>query len=517
MKKKNNKKSFEIFLQGIEVVGNKLPDITILFLFAFFLMLIISYVLSFLTFNYFHPTTGEQIKIINMLAPTELVKLITVMTNNFIRFPPLGITIVATLGIGVAEGSGFIRMILVKLLSVIPKKAIAPAIIFISVVSHIVSDSSYVILMPIASLMFFAVGRHPLAGIAAAFAGLAGGFAASYTPSTIDPIMQGFTQAAAQIIDPSYTVNVLCNYFYSFGSTFGVILVCWFITDKIVEPFLWKTMPIDEGVMPEDTDISSTTDVENKAFKITLALFISMIVLLALILIPENSLMRSPDGSLTSPKSPIMQAIVPLLFLFLVVPGTVYGALTKKFKTTKDFSMSMSSSVKTLASFVTFSFFCAQFLYVFGKSNVGSLIAISGADFLRSLNMAPQITVFGIIMLTACLNLIITSASSKWAILAPIFVPMLMAVGISPELTQAAFRVSDSSINVVTPMFAFYPLIISYCQKYCKKTGVGTLSSMMLPYSIGLLIVLMIMLYLFWGLNIPLGFESGYTYPSTVK
>lgn len=517
MKKKNNKKSFEIFLQGIEVVGNKLPDITILFLFAFFLMLIISFVLSFLTFNYFHPTTGEQIKIINMLDPKEIVRLITVMTKNFIAFPPLGITIVATLGIGVAEGSGFIRMILVKLLSIIPKKAIAPAIIFISVVSHIVSDSSYVILMPVASLMFFAVGRHPLAGIAAAFAGLAGGFAASYTPSTIDPIMQGFTQGAAQIIDPSYVVNVLCNYFYSFGSTFAVILVCWFITDKIVEPFLWKTMPIDEGVMPEDTDISSTTDVENKAFKITLALFISMIVLLALILIPENSLMRSPDGSLTSPKSPIMQAIVPLLFLFLVVPGTVYGVLTKKFKTTKDFSLSMSSSVKTLASFITFSFFCAQFLYVFGKSNVGSLIAISGADFLRSLNMAPQITIFGIIMLTACLNLIITSASSKWAILAPIFVPMLMAVGISPELTQAAFRVSDSSINVVTPMFAFYPLIISYCQKYCKKTGVGTLSSMMLPYSIGLLIVLMVMLYLFWGFNIPLGFESGYTYPPTVK
>jgi len=512
-----NKKSFEKFLQGIEIVGNKLPDITVLFLFAFFLMLIISYVLSFLTFNYFHPTSGEQIKIINMLAPTELIKLITVMTNNFIRFPPLGITIVATLGIGVAEGSGFIRMILVKLLSVIPKKAITPAIIFISVVSHIVSDSSYVILMPVASLMFFAVGRHPLAGIAASFAGLAGGFAASYTPSTIDPIMQGFTQAAAQIIDPSYTVNVLCNYFYSFGSTFGVILVCWFITDKIVEPFLWKTMPIDEGVIPEDTSMSSTTKEENRAFKITVALCVSMVILLILLLIPENSLMRSPDGSLTSPKSPIMQAIVPLLFLFLVIPGTVYGTLTKKFKTTKDFSMSMSSSVKTLASFVTFSFFCAQFLYVFGNSNVGTLIAISGADFLRSLNMAPQITVFGIIMLTACLNLIITSASSKWAILAPIFVPMLMAVGISPELTQAAFRVSDSSINVVTPMFAFYPLIISYCQKYCKKTGVGTLSSMMLPYSIGLLIVLLIMLYLFWGFNIPLGFESGYTYPPTMK
>ena len=412
-----------------------------------------------------------------------------------------------------AEGSGFIRMILIKLLAIIPKKAIAPAIIFISVVSHITSDSSYVILMPIASIMFFAVGRHPLAGIAASFAGLAGGFSASYTPSTIDPIMQGFTQGAARLIDPTYTVNVLCNYFLSVSSTFAVILVCWFITDKIVEPFLWKTMPIDEGVKPEDTSISSITKEENRAFKIAFSVLILMFVLLIVLLVPKNSLLRSPNGNLTTPDAPVMQAIVPILFLFLVIPGYIYGKLTNKFKTTKDFSLAMAGSVKNLASFLTFSFFCAQFLYVFGNSNVGTLIAISGAEFLKSLNMSPQITIAGITLLTAILNLLITSASSKWAILAPIFVPMLMAVGISPELTQAAFRVSDSAINVVTPMFAFYPLIISYCQKYCKKTGVGTLSSMMLPFSIGLLVVLMIMLYIFWALNIPIGFNSGYVYP----
>lgn len=513
MQNGKKKKGFENFLQTIEIVGNKLPDIAILFLLTFFIMIVISYILSFFTFNYFHPTTGERIYIVNMLNPKEVVKLITLMTRNFINFPPLGITIVATLGIGVAEGSGFIRMVLVKLLAVIPKKFVAPAIIFISVVSHITSDSSYVILMPIAGLMFFAVGRHPLAGIAASFAGLAGGFSASYTPSTIDPIMQGFTQSAARIIDPAYSVNVLCNYFLSFGSTFTVILVCWIITDKIVEPFLWRTMPIDKGVIPENISLTSITKEENKAFRISFGVLIGMIIILALILIPKNSLMRAPGGSLTSSEAPVMQAIVPLLFLFLVIPGYLYGVLTKKFKTTRDFSMAMANSVKNLASFLTFSFFCAQFLYVFGNSNVGTLIAVSGAEFLRSFNMPSQITIAGIIFLTACLNLIITSASSKWAILAPIFVPMLMALGISPELTQAAFRVSDSAINVVTPMFGFYPLIISYCQKYCKKTGIGTLSSMMLPYSIGLLFTLMIMLYIFWALNIPLGFDSGYVYP----
>ena len=509
--KKSNK--FESFLNIIEVVGNKLPDITILFLIAFFIMLFVSWILSYFTFNYYHPTTGEQIKIINMLAPAEITKFITKMTTNFINFPPLGITVVATLGIGVAEGSGFIRMILIKLLAIIPKKAIAPAIIFISVVSHITSDSSYVILMPIASIMFFAVGRHPLAGIAASFAGLAGGFSASYTPSTIDPIMQGFTQSAARLIDPTYTVNVLCNYFLSFSSTFAVILVGWFVTDRIVEPFLWRTMPIDKDATVENTDISLVTKEENRAFKIAVLVLISMIILLIALLVPKNSLLRSPDGELTTPNAPIMQAIVPVIFLFLTIPGFVYGKLTNKFKTSRDFSGAMADSIKNLASFLTFAFFCSQFLYMFGNSNVGTLMAISGAEFLKSLNMPPQITIAGIILLTGVLDILISSASSKWAIMAPVLVPMLMAVGISPELTQASYRVSDSAMNIVTPMFSFYPLIISYCKKYCKKTGVGTLSSMMIPYSIGIFIALLIMLYGFWALNIPIGFNSGYVYP----
>ncbi len=518
MDNKNNttiKKSsfFEKFLNTIEVIGNKLPDITILFLFAFFIMLFISFALSFVNFDYIHPTTKEQIKILNILSPKELTIFLTQIVSNFINFPPLGITIVATIGIGVAEGSGYIRTVLIKLLNIIPKNAIAPSIIFISVVSHITSDSSYVILMPIASMMFYAVGRHPLAGIAASFAGLAGGFSASFTPATIDPIMQGFTEGAARLIDPTYSVNVLCNYFLSVSSTVAVILVCWFVTDKIVEPFLWKTMPIDEDCQKEDTSITSLSKEENRAFMISTIVLISMIVLLIILLIPKDSLLRSPSGKLTTPDAPVMKSIVPLLFLFLTIPGFIYGKLTNKFKTTKEFSLAMSSSIKNLASFMLFAFFCSQFLYVFGKSQVGTLLAVSGAELLKSLALPPQITIGGIIFFTALLNLIITSASSKWAILAPIFVPMLMYVNISPELTQAAFRISDSAINVVTPLFAFYPLIISYCQKYCKKTGVGTLSSMMLPYSIGLLIALMIMLYLFWALNIPLGFNSGYVYP----
>jgi len=208
-----------------------------------------------------------------------------------------------------------------------------------------------------------------------------------------------------------------------------------------------------------------------------------------------------------------MQSIVAIIFLLAAATGVVYGIISGKFRSSKDFTKSMEEITKTLIQLIVFYFFAAQFMYAFGTSNIGALIAIAGAEFLKSLALPPQVTIFGIIIFVGMLNLIITSASAKWAILAPIFVPMLMAVGIAPELTQAAFRVSDSAVNVCTPMFAFYPLIIVYCQKYYKNTGVGTLSSLMLPYTITLLITLTIMLYVFWWLNIPLGFQADYVYP----
>ncbi len=501
------------FLNTIERIGNAMPDITMLFVYALGICWVLSFLLSFISFDYKHPLTGEYIRVINLFEPKEIVAFITSMVKNFINFPPLAITVVATLGIGIAEGSGFIQVALKKMLNITPQRILTPAVIFIGVVSHIAADSAYVILMPVSAMMFYSSGRHPLAGIAASFAGLAGGFSASYTPSIIDPIMQGFTQSAAQIIDPSYSVNVLCNYFLSFGSTFAVIAVCWFITDKIIEPRLKASMPNDVvEATTEDDSVSTLSAEENKAFNIAGSIMLLMLVGLAAWLYPDNSLLRAPDGSLTSPKAPIMMAIVPLLFFFFTIPGLVYGFLSGNFKSTRDITASMENITRSLVSFLVFAFFCAQFLYSFSHSSIGTLIAIAGADFLRSLAMPAGFTILGVILLSCTLNFIVTSASSKWSILAPVLVPMLMGVGISPELTQAAFRVS-ATVNISTPMFPFYPLILLYCRKYCSQTGVGSLCAMMLPYTIGLTLSLSFMLYLFWFLGIPLGFQSGYVYP----
>ncbi|MEE6032300.1 AbgT family transporter [Avibacterium paragallinarum] len=501
------------WLQKIEYIGNKLPDITMLFIYALIVCWLLSWGLSYFHFDYIHPIQKTPIQITNLFQSSEIATFFSSLTKNFVNFPPLGITIVATFGIGIAEASGFINVGLSRALSIIPKKIVTPAVIIISVFAHLAADSAYVILMPISALIFYSVGKHPLAGIAASFAGLAGGFSASFTPSIIDPIMQSFTQSAARILDPSYDVNVLCNYFVSLGSTFFVILTCWYITDKIIDPHLKRTMPIDKDLDSKDTTINPPTAQDLKAFRWASLVLLLMVVGLFLLAYPENSLLRASDGSLTSPKSPIMQMIVPLLLIFFAVPSLVHGIIAGTFKDTRTVTKAMEKITYTLVPFIVFSFFCAQFLYSFNRSGIGTLIALSGAEFLKALQMPAGITVFGVLVLTLLLNIIITSATSKWAILSPILVPMLMSVNISPELTQAAFRISDSVMNVSTPMFAFYPLLISYCQRYCKNTGVGTLCSMMIPYTIGLFIVLTLVLYVFWGLGIPLGFDSGYTYP----
>lgn len=503
------------FLNMVEKAGNRLPHITMLFIYALVFICLLSFALSFVTFHYRHPNTGETIQVLNMLSGPRLVELLVSSVRNFMNFPPLGMTIVATMGIGIAEGSGFIHVLLKKLLGIIPSRALTPAVIMVSILCHIVSDSAYVVLMPVSALMFYASGRHPLAGIACSFAGLAGGFTASYTPSIIDPVMQSFTQAAARSIDPGYSVNVLCNYFFAVGGTFFVIAACWFITDRIVEPRLKMTMPLDEGLENNpELQLHPVSDIENRAFRrACLAWAVFGLTPGCALLAGKFPVSRSGRQSDQPPGSGHAGHCAAALSVIRCARSGHTVLAAKTFSGSTAVIRSMENVLKMLLSFLVFAFFAAQFLYVFGTSNLGTLLAIAGAEFLKSLAMPSGFTLFGIILLTGFLNIFITSATSKWAILSTIFVPMLMMLGISPELTQAAFRVSDSAVNVSTPLFPFYPLLIMYCQKYAKAAGVGTLCSMMLPYTLALLLVLTVVLYAYWGIGIPLGFDSGYVYP----
>ena len=498
-------------LGHVERIGNKLPDPAILFLVSIFIVWILSALMASIEFTEINPRDGMPIRIQNLLTGTALTTFLAQMVTIFTSFAPLGVVLVAMLGVGVADGSGYIHTAIKMMLKKTPGFLLTPMVIFVGIVSHSAIDAGYVLVIPLGGIIFYAAGRHPIAGIAAAFAGVSGGFSANPLPSAIDPLLQGFTQPAAQIIDESVMVNPLANYYFTAASSILVTLVGWYITDKMIEPRLNKNNPVDDDV-EKAPDMGDFTAQEKKAFWTATGVTAVIFILFVLSLLPESSPFRDATGSLSSFSAPVMQSIVPLIFLFFLLPGVIHGWVAGKFKTSKDVIDVMSESMKGMAYYVVMAFFCSLFIYAFGTSNLGALLAIKGANFLKALDLPGSVTIAGIIILAAFVNLFVGSASAKWAMLAPIFVPMLMQLGYSPELTQAAYRVGDSSTNIITPLMPYFPLVVVFCQKYVKSTGIGTLVSVMIPFSVALLILWTIFLVSFWVLGIPLGLQASYVY-----
>ena len=513
MENNSNRKPpvIERFLNTIEQVGNKLPDPAVLFLASLAIIWVLSWLLAPVVFTEIDPRSGEAISVNNLLTGTALANFLSNMVTTFTGFAPLGVVLVAMLGVGVAEHSGYINSGLKLLLSVTPKALLTPMVIFVGILSHSAVDAGYVLVIPLGGIIFYAAGRHPLAGIAAAFAGVSGGFSANPFPSALDPLLQGFTQPAAQIINPEVQVNPLCNWYFTAASSLLIVILGTILTDRVIEPRLART-PVD-GDAEAPPEMDSLTAKEKKSFLVATGVALAGLLLLVLVLIPETSPLRGPNGELSSFSAPIMRSIVPLIFLLFWVPGMVYGYMSGKFSNSKEMIDAMTKSMEGMAYYIVMAFFCALFIDAFGKSNIGALLALKGAALLKALALPGQITIVGIIFLTAFVNLFVGSASAKWALIAPIFVPMLMQVGLSPELTQAAYRVGDSSSNIITPLMPYFPLVVVYCQRYVKKTGIGTLTSMMLPFSITFLIIWTIFLLIYWLLGIPLGLQAGYTYP----
>ncbi|QOQ68062.1 AbgT family transporter [Photobacterium damselae] len=498
------------FLNGIERVGNKIPDPALLFFWGLVLVWVLSAVLSQFDFGLVHPVTQQSVEIKNLLTGESMASFLANMVKNFTGFAPLGIVLVAMLGVGVAEASGFINTGLKKMLNVTPVKFLTPMLILVAIVSHTAADAGYVLVIPLGGIIFHAAGRHPLAGIAAAFAGVSGGFSANFIPSGIDPLLAGFTQEAARIMDPDYIVNPLANIIFTGLSSFIIVAIGWYITDKIIEPRLAKTAIDDDA--EEAPDMGLFTELESKAFSRAGWAMVAGIALLVAVLIPETSPLRSPSGEIAAFNAPVMQSIVPLIFILFVIPGIIYGKVAGTFKESQDVIKAMSTTMAGMAGFMVMVFFIAQFLVAFTQSNIGTLLALSGAKLLQEMNLPGQITIIGMILLTASVNLLVGSASAKWALIGPIMVPMLMAVGISPELTQAAYRVGDSVSNIISPMMVFFPLVVVYMQRYVKSSGIGTLASMMMPYSIAMLVGWTIFLLVYWAIGIPLGVQAPYTY-----
>ncbi|WP_144392851.1 AbgT family transporter [Pleionea sediminis] len=498
-------------LNGVERAGNKLPDPAMIFLFSMVLIWVLSAIMSHMTFEAIDPRTGGAIEIKNLLTGDALASFLAGMVKTFTGFAPLGVVLVAMLGVGVAEHSGYINAGLKMMLKVTPQALLTPSIILIAIVSHTATDAGYVLVIPLAGIIYYSMGRHPIAGIAAAFAGVSGGFSANFIPSGIDPLLQSFTETGAQIIEPGMQINPLNNWFFTSASSLFIILLGWYITDKIVEPRLAGTkVDSNSDDLPEFGEITSK---DKRCFFAASLVMLIGLVLLFVSVYPDDSPLRSADGKLADFSAPIMQSIVPLIFLLFIVPGAVFGFMSGTFKSSKDMVDAMTKSMNSMAYYVVMAFFCALFIDAFKQSNIGALMAIEGAQGLKALQLPSAVTIIGIIILTGIVNLFVGSSSAKWGLLAPIFVPMLMQLGISPDLTQAAYRVGDSTSNIITPLMPYFPLVVVYCQRYVKGTGIGTVISMMLPYSVALMVGWTIFLLIYWWLGIPLGIQASYVYP----
>ena len=495
---KSSTKPKKGFFYFVEKGGNALPHPALLFGLFALTILVLSFIGSLLGWHGVHPATGEQIDIINLVSRDGLHRIILEMVNNYTGFAPLGIVMVALLGIGVAESSGLIKAAINAMLVKTSPKAITFMIIFTGIISNVASDLGYILIIPLAGVIFHSLGRNPIVGISAAFAGVSGGFSANLIIGTIDPLLAGLSTEAAHIIDPDYYVMPTANYYFMAVSAFLIAVIGTVVTVKWLEPRMGKyTGDVEREI------IAQPTALEKKGLRRAGLVFLAWFVLFAIGLIPENGILRANDGSILH--SPVLKGFISILFIMAASAGAVYGYTVGRFKKGADVINGMSDSFKSLVAFLVLVFFAAQFVAWFRWSNLGLLLAVNGADVLQnaSIGLIPMVIIF--VLFAAFLNLFMGSASAKWAIIGPVFVPIFMLLGYSPELSQAVFRIGDSITNIISPMMSFFALIIVYYQKYDKKAGIGTIMACMIPYSIAFFIAWVALLIGWILLGLPLG------------
>ncbi|MYL37082.1 AbgT family transporter [Halobacillus litoralis] len=503
---KQEKKGLTIrLLDGVERVGNKLPHPVTLFAVFALLVVIASWIASIAGVEVEDPASGETLQVVNLLSSEGIKYMFESMVENFVGFAPLGTVLVTMLGIGIAERSGLISAMLRGLVTSVPRSLMTASLVFGGIMSSMAADAGYVVLTPLGAVLFAGLGRHPLAGLAAAFAGVSAGFSANLLLTALDPLLGDLTIQAAATIDPEYADTILytMNYYFMIVSVFVLTIVGTIVTDKIVEPRLGTY----KGGVKEE--VNYLTAIEKKGMKGALISFIVTIGLMALLVVPEWGPLRNPDDFLASP---FFHSLVPVILILFFVPGFIYGKVTKEIKSDKDVAGQMSDTMASMGMYIVLAFTAGQFVAYFNHTNLGKVIAVSGAEFLDNLGFTGIGLIIAFIFVAGFINLFIGSSSAKWAIMAPVFVPLMMQLGYSPELTTLAYRIADSTTNVISPLMPYFAIVIAFAQKYDKKVGIGTLISAMLPYSIAFFIIWMIMLLIWMMTGLPIGPGAGFEY-----
>ncbi|PBB05511.1 AbgT family transporter [Salimicrobium humidisoli] len=492
-------------LDWIEKIGNKLPHPITLFAIFALLVVVLSAILSAINVQVQDPATGENLEVVNLLSASGIQYMFESMVENFVGFAPLGTVLVTMLGIGVAERSGLISAMLRGLVTSVPQSLLTAALVFAGIMSSMASDAGYVVLTPLGAVLFAGLGRHPLAGLAAAFAGVSAGYSANLFLTSLDPLLADLTIQASQTIDPAYAESILytMNYYFMIASVFVLTIVGTLITDKLVEPRLGSFTG------SSDDEINYLTNNEKKGLWGALAALIVTVGLLSLLILPSWGPLRNPDEFLASP---FFQSLVPVILILFFIPGFVYGKITGAIKDDKDVANQLSETMATMGMYIVLAFTAGQFVAYFNHTNMGKVLAVTGADFLDSIGFTGLGLIVAFIIVAAVINLFIGSSSAKWAIMAPVFVPLMMQLGYSPELTTLAYRIADSTTNIISPLMPYFAIVIAFAQKYDKNVGIGTLIATMLPYSIGFFIIWIIMLFVWMAFGWPIGPGAGFFY-----
>jgi len=503
------------FLGLVERAGNKLPDPVFIFFWLIGLLIAFSVGASLMGYSAQHPTQVDEagapavISAVSLLSAENIRRLWVEMPQTFTHFHPLGYVLVVMLGAGVAERSGLFASAMREGVRGAPKFLLTPAVAFVAMMGNLAADAAYVVLVPLAAVLYAAAGRHPIAGITAAFAGVSGGFSANLLPGQLDALLFGITQAAVEAsgLHPGWVANIAGNWFFIAAMLFVFMPVIWFVTDVIVEPRLKKFAPPDGEAMVNLGDANAPLTPQEKkglgaagiASLLIVGLWVAFVFMPGTPLIDEEA--PAPEARLT----PLYQSLVAGFFLLFLVAGWAYGAAAGTIKNHRDVVNMMSAAMGTLAYYLVLAFAAAHFVAMFNWSNLGLIFAVQGAGAIEQSGLPLPALLALIVLFTALINLFIGSASAKWALLAPVLVPMLMLLGVSPEMSTGAYRVGDSVSNIITPLMVYFPLILTFCQRWRTDYGLGSLTAAMLPYSFWLLIIGLGLTFGWVYLDLPLG------------
>lgn len=491
-------------LGAIERIGNRLPDPVFIFFWLIGILMAVSMLAAVVGVSAIHPATGETINAVSLFSADNLMRLMVDMPTTFTHFHPLGYVLTVMLGAGVAERTGLLGAAMRAGVRNAPKFLLTPVVVAVGMIGNLAADAAYVVLIPLAGLIFAAAGRHPVAGICGAFAGVSGGFSANLLPGQLDALLFGITEAGAELLDPTWDANIAGNWYLIAAMFFVFLPVIWFVTDKIIEPRMgpWTKGTVIGSDEPIEGDLSAA---EKKGLWWALWACIGVVIVWVVLTIGPGTPLIDEAAKPEARLSPFYKSLVAGFFLLFLVAGWAYGAAAGTVKNHRDLVKMMADAMADLGYYLVLAYAAAHFVAMFQWSNLGLIMAIDGAELLKATGLPGPALLGGIVVLAGVVNLFVGSASAKWALLAPILVPMLMLLGISPETATAAYRVGDSATNILTPLMVYFPLVLTFCQRWNKEFGLGSLMAAMTPYSIWLMISGVVLIMIWVAMGIPLG------------